>query len=278
MTIEKVLQDKHLEYRESGKDFLTKCFNPEHLDSNPSLRIDKISGIFNCLSCGFSGNLFKYFNLEQPNIIDSRREKLKSLISKKSILNKELGIPPDAISFTREWRNISSDTLIKFEAFTSSEKEFVDRICFPIRNISKKIVGFCSRSITNSTPKYLISPAGSSFPLFPYVEPIDGRIILVEGVLDMLNLQDKGLTNSVCMFGVNKLTDAKIDLLMLQGIVGIDIFLDNDEAGQKAAKTIKDLIEKRDLKTRNIVFNNINDPGELTAQQVIKLKEKLYSG
>ena len=52
----------------------------------------------------------------------------------------------------------------------------------------------------------------------------------------MINLHDKGLTNTVCMFGVNKLNHDKLDLLGLQGITGIDIFLDNDTAGHTAAK------------------------------------------
>ena len=34
-----------------GKDYVVSCLNPEHDDKNPSMRIDQITGIFNCFSC-----------------------------------------------------------------------------------------------------------------------------------------------------------------------------------------------------------------------------------
>ena len=68
--------------------------------------------------------------------------------------------------------------------------------------------------------------------MFPIVKPLQGRIILVEGIFDVINLHDKGLTNAVCCFGVNNVTEEKLQVLTVSGVEGIDIFLDNDEAGQ----------------------------------------------
>jgi DNA primase len=96
--------------------------------------------------------------------------------------------------------------------------------------------------------------------------------------MDMINLHDKGLTNAVCAFGINKVTEDKLNILKIQGVSGIDIFFDNDEAGQKAAESLKEFLEARDISTRNIIYGNNKDPGELTALQVIKLKETLYNG
>ena len=39
-----LLRQKNISYTISGPDFLVKCLNPEHEDSNPSFRIDKIKG------------------------------------------------------------------------------------------------------------------------------------------------------------------------------------------------------------------------------------------
>ena len=64
---------------------------------------------------------------------------------------------------------------------------------------------------------------------------------------------------------------------IIKWIERIDIFLDNDEAGQKGAEQIKLLCEEVDLATRNIAFGNKHiDAGALTLDQVTKLKDRLY--
>lgn len=63
MQVLELLQKHGHKVKPSGQDYLICCLNPEHEDNNPSMRIDKISGIFNCLSCGFKGNLYKYYGV-----------------------------------------------------------------------------------------------------------------------------------------------------------------------------------------------------------------------
>ena len=53
-----LLKDKGVPFQISGKDYVTKCFNPEHDDTNPSFRIDRMTGIAHCFSCGFKTNIF----------------------------------------------------------------------------------------------------------------------------------------------------------------------------------------------------------------------------
>jgi len=277
MIVDELLTAQRIEFRPSGKDYLIRCLNPDHEDRNPSLRIDKTTGIFNCLSCGYSGNLFNHFG-EKPDWLQIRREKLKSMLSDKMIETSGYSIPENAIPFNQDWRGISASTFMKFEAFQHNNSEFIGRVVFPVRGITNKIIAFCGRHQGQIDPKYLFHPAGSKLPLFPIVKPIQGRIILVEGIMDMLNLHDKGLTNAVCAFGVNKVTVDKINILKIQGIYGIDIFFDNDDAGQNGSAKLKDLLEQNELASRNIIFGKTKDPGELTALQVIKLKETLYNG
>jgi DNA primase len=277
MIVDELLTAQGIEFRPSGKDYLIRCLNPDHEDRNPSLRIDKTTGIFNCLSCGYSGNLFNHFG-EKPDWLQIRRERLKSMISDKLVETSGLSIPDNAIPFDQDWRGISASTFRKFEAFQHSNSEFIGRVVFPVRSITGKIIAFCGRHQGQVDPKYLFHPTGARLPLFPIVKPIQGRIILVEGIMDMINLHDKGLTNAVCAFGVNKVTVDKINILKIQGVSGIDIYFDNDEAGQTGAAKLKDLLESNELTSRNIIFGKIKDPGELTALQVIKLKESLYNG
>lgn len=277
MIVEDLLKTKHIEYLPSGKDFVIRCLNPDHEDRHPSMRIDKTTGIFNCFSCGFSGNLFNHFG-EKGNWLEIKRDKLKFLINTKLTETSGISMPIGAEPFNKEWRNISRDTYNDFEAFQHHSPDFIGRVVFPIRNIAGNIVSFCGRHMSGGTPKYLFSPTGSKLPLFPnIVKPINGKVIIVEGIFDMLNLYDKGLHNVICAFGVNKVTQEKINILKIQGITGVDIFFDNDTAGQEASTKLKEFLEKNEIITRNIVFKNTKDPGELTASKVINLKEKLYS-
>lgn len=276
MSVEELLNSKSIKFKPSGKDLVIRCLNPEHEDRNPSLRIDKTTGIFNCLSCGYSGNLFSHYG-EKPNWLEMRRIRLKSAISDKLIEGSGLTIPANAVPFEQDWRGISGETFKHFEAFQHSNTEYIGRVVIPVRNIAGKIVAFCGRHQGQIDPKYLFHPSGAKLPLFPVVKPIQGRIILVEGIMDMMNLHDKGLINAVCAFGVNKMTPEKINVLKIQGVSGIDIFFDNDDAGQNAAAKLKDILDKHEVMSRNITMTGTKDPGELTASKVIKLKEKLYN-
>lgn len=277
MLVDELLTSRGIPFRPSGKDYLIRCLNPDHEDRNPSLRIDKTTGIFNCLSCGYSGNLFNHFG-EKANWLQLKRERVKDIITAKLRETTGLSIPENAVPFDQDWRGISASTFRKFEAFQHSNPEFIGRVVIPVRSITNKIVAFCGRHQGHVTPKYMFHPSGATLPLFPIVKPIQGRIILVEGIMDMMNLHDKGVTNAVCAFGVNKVTPEKLNILKIQGVSGIDIFFDNDEAGQNAAEKLKEFLERHEVASRSITYGKHKDPGELTASEVIRLKEKLYNG
>lgn len=276
MNVEELLAAKKVDFQAKGADFIVRCLNPDHDDSNPSMRIDKLTGIFGCFSCGFKGNIFSYFG-EKPNFLQQKRDLLRNKIQNKLAENIGLNMPKNAVEFDREWRGIKAETYKKFGAFEHSDANFIGRVVFPIKSLAGKIVGFNGRAMSpDKNPKYLIHPTGAKFGLFPgKIVPIQGRVILVEGIFDMLNLHDKGLTNAVCTFGTQKVTKEKLQILKIQGVSGIDILFDGDEAGASAAEKVKSLAESIELDTRTITLNN-TDPGELTASKVIKLKEKLY--
>ena len=108
------------------------------------------------------------------------------------------------------------------------------------------------------------------------VKPINNRVILVEGIFDCLNLWDNGLRNTVCCFGTQQMDWYKLSLLKLQGVQGIDIMFDGDEAGQKATEQIKTIAEKMELSVQKITLRDGQDPGGLTPAQIKKVKERLY--
>jgi len=276
MNVQDLLESKGIAYIPRGKDFVVSCLNPDHADKNPSMRIDQVTGIFNCFSCEYKGNLFSLYG-EKASPREIRKQLLRKKIQEKKAESIGLTMPLNYVPFIGNWRNIKPETYKNFEAFQDSGKEFIGRICFPIKDRTGRIVAFQGRTTTDQVPKYLNSPPGAKLPLFPAVSPIKGRIILVEGMFDVLNLHDKGLTNAVCCFGVKNVTEEKLQVLSVSGVDGIDIFLDNDEAGQTGSAKIKELCEKVGLMTRNIAFGNKQiDAGALVQSQVDKLRTKLY--
>jgi DNA primase len=275
MRVEDILETENIYYLSKGSDFLVRCLNEEHQDKNPSMRIDQITGIFNCFSCGYKGNLFTLYG-EAPNQLQLIRERFKQLISKKRSESVGIHYPKDSTPYKGDWRNIKPETYEYFKAFQAPSNEFVGRIVFPIFNILGNISAFTGRHTTGGIPKYYIFPRKAALPLYPSgSNNYKGSVILVEGIFDVINLYDKGLTNAICCFGVNNVNEDKLSLLKLQGIDFIYVFLDGDEAGQKGAKKIKSLCEKIGLPTKNIYIEN-TDPGALNETQVHKLKQTLY--
>jgi DNA primase len=274
MEVQELLEDREISFAQKGNDFVVRCLNSEHADRHPSMRIDKISGIFNCFSCGFKGNIFNYFG-EKPDQRQLQRELLKKKIKLKRAETIGLTMPKNSIPYIGNWRDINPKTYKKFKAFQNHSKEFIGRIVFPITNYSGDIAAFNGRHTTGGTPKYMITPHGAKLPLFPVVKPIKGSIILVEGIFDMLNLHDKGLPNAVCCFGTNNVTEEKLSILKMQGVNTVNVFFDGDEPGQRAAKNVKAIGKRIDMFVINIYLKD-TDPGELTDVQVDKLRKKLY--
>lgn len=280
-TVEELLRNKSILYTHAGKDFIIKCLNPDHEDNNPSLRIDKISGIGHCFSCGFKLNLFNYYGILYDNT-SIKVLKLKEKIEKIYSSMNGLEFPKGIIPWNKDFRGISAKTLTKYEAFTVLSGEFENRIVFPLRDISGRIVCFIGRHIfSEGKEKYLIKPGKISPPLFPSnFKPIANSIILVEGIFDALNLIDKGLNNVICVFGTSTISEEnykeKLRDLKLQGITKIFIMFDGDKPGFIAANRILPLLENMEFLAEIIELEEDTDPGNLTENDIQALKKLLW--
>jgi DNA primase len=272
-----LLSERNIDFSVKGQDAIISCLNPEHDDSNPSLRVDKVTGIMHCFSCGFSGNLFTHFGApESP--LEVRIHRLKDKIAKSKAQTVGIQLPEDRIEWKGgSFRNISEETLKIWQAFTWNVPKFEGRIIFPIRDITGKTVALLGRKISGMTDKYYIYPQGVEMPFCPAkVKPMNNRVILVEGIFDALNLWDHGLRNTVCCFGTQQMNWVKLSLLKLQGVQGIDIMYDGDEAGQTAAETLKGVAEKMEMGVQIIKLPPGQDPGDFNADMVKRLKKQLY--
>lgn len=282
-----LLKDKGVPFNVSGRDYLVKCFNPDHDDSNPSMRVDKVTGIFHCFACGFKGDVFKYYGiLSNTNFI--KVAKLKEKLRQVQIDRNGLDIPPVAIPYVRSFRGISSATLQHFEAFylpgeSKELKGFEDRIIFPLRDITGKIRAFQGRhTLSSGNPKYLFYPPHREImPFPPKLDKGTTSLVLVEGIFDFLNCYDKGLTNTVCVFGTQSMVKNTKDKLLpykIQGVTKVFIMFDGDDAGNKAAKELKPLIEAMELECEIIPLEADTDPGMLSEEWITNIKEYVNNG
>ena len=102
-------------------------------------------------------------------------------------------------------------------------------------------------------------------------------MLLVEGIYDVINLHDKGLTNALCCFGTHNISPEKLQLLKMKGVEQVDIFFDPDEAGKKASEMVIEMCDKVELKHYVVTIPpDLGDAGALSETAVLKLKENLY--
>lgn len=274
--VTELLDLKGLEYKDTGGDILIHCLNPDHDDAHPSLRVDPESGVFHCLSCGFGRgipSIFHYFN-EEHYRQSPRLLKVRKMISDIRKDSTNLEIPESAMIFDQDFRGIKAETYKKYFAFQQTE-DWEGRVVFPITDAVGRNILFLGRNMDSSAPpKYMLRPKKVSPPIFPvrYNSP---ALILVEGIFDMLNLEDKGCHNVSCCFGTHQFSldnvAEKFMPFIISGTRFVVIVLDNDKSGNEAAKKLSKLI--RD-KTRlipvigNFLIPEGKDPGELSAEEV----------
>lgn len=270
MNIQEILNKRGIQYVDHGSDYIVSCLSPDHADAHPSMRIDKVKGIFNCFSCNYTGNIFNHFGIER-NLNHAKIIQIKEKIASK--YPSKLHMPRGYDPFPQAYRGISKKTITQFQGFTHGD--YPDRIVFPIRDIFGDIACFIGRYIaSDATPKYKVFPENSVLPLFPASpEIVDGNIILVEGILDMLRLYDLGYKNVVTCFGVgfgSKRVADKINPLKLMGVTSLTVMFDGDKPGHDGALQVE-----RQYSNDFLIFVRSlpkgKDPASMTPEEISDL-------
>jgi len=149
---------------------------------------------------------------------------------------------------------------------------FRGRLIFPIRTGSGDVVGFGGRVIGDGEPKYLNSPEtplyhkGSVlYGLHPGRPDIarGGRVLLVEGYLDVIACHRHGLTFAVAPLGT-ALT-AEHGKLLARHAERVDLVFDGDNAGQNAARKAAAVLAPFSLEVRIATLPAGEDPDSLLA-------------
>lgn len=145
--------------------------------------------------------------------------------------------------------------------------KYRNRIIFPIINHYGNVIGFGGRSIDDQMPKYLNSPESSIFKkrynlygLNVYKRQKKKDIVLVEGYMDVIALNNHGIDYAVASLGT-ALTNDQAKLIKRYAD-NVYICYDSDGAGIKATDKAVDIFLNEGIVPKVIVLDDGLDPDD----------------
>ncbi|MGN1090372.1 MAG: DNA primase [Huintestinicola sp.] len=218
----------------------------------------------------FNNVLMKEKSGEKGRLYFSSRQ-----LSVKTITKYGLGYAPDGwqgLCDAMKAQGFSEDELISANLCRRSTKgnlydNFRDRVIFPIIDLRGNVIAFGGRIIDGEGPKYLNS---SDTPVFKKSRNLfslnfakrseERRLILAEGYMDVIAINQGGFENAVATLGT-ALTPEQARL-MGQYADEVIIAYDSDNAGQNATHKAINLLSEAGVKTKIIKMEGAKDPDE----------------
>ena len=150
--------------------------------------------------------------------------------------------------------------------------KFRNRLMLPVIDIRGDVIGFTSRVMDDSTPKYLNTPETAIFKKRSILYGLNyakttkrNNLILVEGNIDVITLHQAGFDNTVAAMGT-ALTEEHIALLS-RYTKEIVLCYDNDAAGEEATQRALGLMKNSDLAVKVLRLpRRRNENGEMVKQ------------
>ena len=144
---------------------------------------------------------------------------------------------------------------------------FVNRVMFPIIDLRGNVIAFGGRIMTDEKPKYLNT---SDTPVFKKSENLFSlnnakssgtrTLILCEGYMDVIALNQAGFTNAVATLGTALTNEQAV--LMKRYADEVIICYDADGAGQKATARAIDILRNAGLPIKILTAPSGKDPDE----------------
>jgi DNA primase len=209
----------------------------------------------------------------------------KRSLGKDVIKDFMLGYAPsewDALTRFLKSKRIDMDKAVKAGLIIpSKDKGYYDRfrgrVLFPIHNIKKQVTGFGGRVLDESLPKYLNTP---ETPVFRKGELLyglhsayqaikeSGRVVIVEGYMDVLALRSHGFNGAVATLGTALTRD---HIRKVKGYAGEAVVVfDSDTAGKAATIKSFPLFLNEGLTARVMVLPEGDDPDSFINKRGLK--------
>lgn len=223
----------------------------------------------------------RFFNtcLNDPKNKEALDYFLKRGLSPNTIRKFGLGYAPN------EWRALINH--MKSKGFTEHElvlanlarrsdkdgktnfyDNFRNRVMFPIIDLRGNVIAFGGRVMDDSKPKYIntsdtlvYKKSNGVFALNFAKNANEGKLILVEGYMDVIALHQAGFSNAIACLGT-AFTSEQANLLSRYADE-IIICYDNDEAGRAATAKALGVLGKTGLKLRVVSMAGGKDADEI---------------
>jgi DNA primase len=151
---------------------------------------------------------------------------------------------------------------------------FRERLMFPIRGVSGRLLGFGGRTLADDAAKYINTAETQQFHKGSVLYGMDqskralregGRALLVEGYFDLLGAVASGIEWVVASMGT-ALT-AEQARLLARYTEEVCVGYDGDEAGERAARRALPLLLAENLGVRRPAFGAGHDPDSLRREE-----------
>jgi len=164
-------------------------------------------------------------------------------------------------------RNISIETVIRYRCGVCRVGKYMNRIVIPVFS-NGDLVSYQARDLTEfADTRYRTAPGEINNYLYGY-DNIDGRMIIVEGILDAWRLEE----DTVASFGTS-ITEQQKKLILDKELDELIIVWDDDDywKAKKQFKFFEPFVEK----IKVIKLPEGEDPDSLGKEETLKLIENL---
>lgn len=150
---------------------------------------------------------------------------------------------------------------------------FRHRLMFPIRDATRRVIGFGGRTLGDDRAKYLNTRQNELFDKGRSLYGVDiartriceiGRAVVVEGYTDCIAAHQAGFTETVATLGT-ALTESHVDLLR-RYCDEVILMFDSDDAGNAAADRAIRVALPRHLTVRLARIPDKKDPSDLLSE------------
>ena len=268
-----IMRIENLGYVEAIK-FLAQRVGLEVPDDGMEDHASKIKPIIlemNRLSAHFYHNVLKSPDGRPGQAYFSSRK-----LSPQTIVKYGLGYAPAGWNTLRDYlksKGFSYEQMYEAGLVNKSPKgsyydAFRNRVVFPIVDLRKNVIGFGGRVLDDSKPKYLntndtpvFKKSRNLFSLnFAKNKIENGRLILAEGYMDVIAVNQAGFENVVATLGT-ALTPEQARLIAAYA-KEVVIAYDSDGPGRKATDRATGLLEEAGVTCRILKMSGAKDPDE----------------
>lgn len=162
---------------------------------------------------------------------------------------------------------IAANLVFKARSGNGVVDRFFDRVMFPIIDLRGNVIAFGGRIMSDQKPKYLntsdtivFNKSQNLFSLNNAKNSGTRRLILCEGYMDVIAVNQAGFSDAVATLGTALTTEQA--MLMKRYCDEVVICYDADEAGQKATARAISILRSTGLVVRVLTIPDGKDPDE----------------